>query len=107
VFDLLLSDDLLDELETRLTSAYLRGLRDAGWNGDERLVRVGICASAVKYDWLTVFCLEHAGADEHLDYGRHAGVDAGARYAARAAGLGLCARWVREAEELAGTLGLA
>jgi hypothetical protein len=107
VFDLLLPHDLLDELDTRLTRAYVAGLREAGWNGDERLVRLGICASAVKYDWLTAFCLEHAGAGEHLDYGRGARVDAGARYAARAAGLALCARWAREAEELAGTLGLS
>jgi hypothetical protein len=107
VFDLLLPHDLLDELDARLTSAYLEGLREAGWSGDERLVRLGVCASAVKYDWLTAFCLEHAGADEHLDYGRGASVDAGARYAARAAGLALCARWAREAEELLGTLGPA
>lgn len=106
VFDLLMHHDLLDELDARLTSAYLGGLRDAGWNGDERLVRLGICASAVKYDWLTAFCLEHAGADEHLDYGRAAGVDAGTRYAARAAGLALCVRWAREAGELARALGL-
>jgi len=107
VFDLLLHRDLLDELDARLTSAYLKGLRESGWNGDARLVRLGICASAVKYDWLTAFCLEHARADEHLDYGRGATVDAGARYAARAAGLALCARWAQEAEELAGALGRA
>lgn len=106
VFDLLLQPDLLDELDARLTRAYLGGLRDAGWKGDARLVRLGICASAVKYDWLTVACLEHAEADEHLDYGRGTTVDAEARYAARAAGLALCARWAREAQELAGELGL-
>jgi hypothetical protein len=107
VFDLLLHHDLLDELDARLTSAYLEGLREAGWTGDARVVRLGICASAVKYDWLTAFCLQHARADEHLDYGRDAAVDAGERYAARAAGLALCSRWAREAEELAGALGRA
>jgi hypothetical protein len=107
VFDLLLPHDLLDELDARLTSAYVQGLRQAGWDGDERLVRLGICASAVKYDWLTAYCLEHASADEHLDYGRVASVAAGARYAARAAGLALCTRWAQEAEELASALGLA
>ncbi|HEX8101915.1 MAG TPA: phosphotransferase [Solirubrobacteraceae bacterium] len=106
VFDLLLPHDQLDELDTRLTRAYVDGLRDAGWTGDERLVRLGICASAVKYDWLTAYCLEHASAAVHLDYGRGAPVGAGARYAARAAGLALCARWAREAEALAGALGL-
>jgi thiamine kinase-like enzyme len=102
VFDLHLPHERLDELDSRLTTAYLEGLREAGWSGDDRLVRLGICASAVKYDWLTAFCLEHAGADAHLDYGRGATVDAGARYAARAAGLALCARWAREAEALLG-----
>ena len=105
VFDLLFHHDLLEELDARLTSAYLEGLRETGWDGDARVVRLGICASAVKYDWLTAFCLEYAGADEHLDYGRDAAVDAGERYAARAAGLALCARWAREAEELADALG--
>ncbi len=100
-----LPPERLDELDSRLTSAYLEGLRDAGWTGDERLVRLGICASAVKYDWLTAYCLLHAGADEHRGYGQEATVDPGVRYAARAAGLALCARWADEAEELAGTLG--
>jgi len=107
VYDLLLPHDLLDELDARLTSAYLEGLGEAGWRGDARVVRLGICASAVKYDWLTAFCLQHARAHEHLDYGRDKAVDAGERYAARAAGLGLCARWAQEAEELADTLGRA
>ena len=107
VYDLLVHHDLLDELDARLTDAYLEGLRDAGWEGDARVVRMGICASAVKYDWLTAFCLEHASADEHLDYGRDTAVDAGERYAARGAGLALCARWAQEAEELADALGRA
>ena len=106
VFDLLFAHDLLDELDERLTRAYLRGLRDAGWTGDERLVRLGICASAAKYDWLTIRSLEQAGADAQHDYGLAGTVDAGARYAARAAGLGLCARWAREAEDLARALAL-
>jgi hypothetical protein len=104
VFDLLLPHDLLDDLDAALTRAYLDGLRDAGWEGDERAVRLGICASAVKYDWLTVHCLEHAGAEQQPGYGHHGTVDADARYAARAAGLRLCARWVQEADELAATL---
>jgi hypothetical protein len=106
VFDLLLPHQVLDELDTKLTAAYLRGLCDAGWHGDDRLVRLGICASAVKYDWLTVRCLEQARADRHLDYGGRGTVDADARFAARAAGLSLLARWVREAEELAASLRL-
>jgi len=106
VFDLLLPYGMLDELDTTLTAAYLRGLRDAGWRGDDRLVRLGICASAVKYDWLTARCLDQARAERQLDYGGHHPVDADARFAARAAGLGLLARWVREAEQLAASLRL-
>ncbi|MEV6980449.1 hypothetical protein AB0M95_04210 [Sphaerisporangium sp. NPDC051017] len=106
VFDLLLPHQELDHLDARATQAYLDGLADAGWTGDARLVRLGICASAVKYDWLTVRCLEMASADRHPDYGGEATVDANAGYAARAAGLSLCARWAREAELLARDLGL-
>ena len=61
-----------------------------------RLPRLGIRASAVKYDWLTAFCLEHA-SEEQPAYGRQGTVDPDARYAARAAGLRLCARWAEEA----------
>ncbi len=49
---------------------------------------------------------DHAGVGVNLDYGRHRMVDADARYAARAAGLALCARWADEALRLARELGL-
>jgi hypothetical protein len=52
------------------------------------VVRLGICSSAVKYDWLAAFCLEQAALAEQPDYGHGPTVDADARYAARAAGLG-------------------
>ncbi|WSA22513.1 phosphotransferase [Streptosporangium subroseum] len=106
VFDLLIPHQLLGDLDDQVTRAYLEGLDDAGWTGDERLVRLGICASAVKYDWLTVRSLETASADQHTDYGGDTTVDADARYAARAAGLSLCAQWAREAERLAHDLGI-
>jgi hypothetical protein len=104
VFDLHVPHTRLRELAAACEAAYLAGLRAAGWDGDERLVALGIRAPAVKYDWLTVFCLIHAAAAEHRDYGRATTVDAEARYAARAAGLRLCARWADEALELAGGL---
>lgn len=106
VFDLLLPLEALDELDERLTASFTLGLRQAGWAGDERLVRIGICASGIKYDWLTAFCLEQASAEAHLDYGGTGPVDADARYAARAAGLALCARWADEALRLADQGGL-
>jgi thiamine kinase-like enzyme len=94
--NVLVPDEALDDLDTRLTRAYVSGLREAGWTGDERLVRLAICASAVKYDFLMPYCLEHASADEH-----RGPVDADARYAAHATALKLCARWLEEAERLA------
>ena len=106
VFDLLQPRETLGELDRRLTAAYLDGLRQAGWSGDPRLVRLGICASAVKYDWLTAHCLEHASAEQHLAYGRGASEDADERYAARAAGLALCAAWADEALQLSDELRL-
>jgi hypothetical protein len=107
VLDLLLPHTLLGTLDARLTAAYLRGLRDGGFAGDERVVRLGICASGVKYDWLTAHCLEHAAADAHADYGGGPPVDPNARYAARAAGLALVARWADEALSLAAEIGIA
>jgi hypothetical protein len=106
VFDLLLPHAALPELDERLTRGYVAGLREAGWTGDERLARLSICAAAVKYDWLTAFCLEHARAQHHVDYGGAGAVDADARYAARAAGLSRCAAWGQEALVLAKTLGV-
>jgi hypothetical protein len=106
VFDLLLAHETLGELDERLTGAYVRGLRAAGWTGDERIARLGICASAVKYDWLTIRSLEQASAPVQHAYGRATTIDAHARYASRAAALALCARWADEAERLSGALAL-
>lgn len=106
VFDLLYEHETLDELDARLTGGYLRGMREVGWDGDERIVRLGICASAVKYDWLTIRSLEQAGLAEQLAYGRATTIDAHARYAARAAALALCTRWADEAEQLSLTVGI-
>jgi hypothetical protein len=77
----------LDELDAGVTAAYLGGLREAGWRGDERVARLGICATAVRYDWLTPYCLEHAENAE-----------AEPRLGGFAAALTLCARWADETE---------
>lgn len=106
VFDELLPHERIDELDERLTAAYLRGLRASGWAGDERVVRLGICAAAVKYDWLVVRTLEQARAERLVGYGGAQPVAAPGRFAARAAGLRLCARWAAEAERLADELGM-
>ena len=39
----------LGELEKRVVDGYLTGLRDAGWHGDERIVRFGYTASAALF----------------------------------------------------------
>ncbi|MFD1658790.1 hypothetical protein ACFSL4_11360 [Streptomyces caeni] len=56
VIDLFVPAARLPGLAAAVYDAYLHGLRAGGWRGDERLVRLGVCASAVKYDWLTALC---------------------------------------------------
>lgn len=104
IFDLQLPVAALSDLADRLPNAYLAGLRSSGWTGDERLVRLGILASAVKYDWLTARTLELASAAEHSAYGG-AEVDSAELLAARWAGLALCAAWSAEALQVGADLG--
>ncbi|WP_369195208.1 aminoglycoside phosphotransferase [Streptomyces djakartensis] len=42
--------------------AYLHGLRTSGWRGDEHLVRLGVCASVVRYDGLAAALLTRTDA---------------------------------------------
>jgi hypothetical protein len=99
VNDLHFPGDALAEIEQRAARAYLSGLRESGWQGDERLVRLGICAAAVKYDWLVTLCLQQAGDASHSAYGVSA--DAAELYRTRGQALARCARWAAEAEQLA------
>ncbi len=44
-----LSLSMAGDLDQAVFSGYMEGLRDAGWNGDERLVRLGyVCAMALR-----------------------------------------------------------
>lgn len=98
---------LAEDLPEAVTEAYLDGLKQAGWRGDPRLAVLGIRASAVKYDWLTAWCLQTAKADvARRAYGTGEHVDAEAGTEAGATGLALCARWADEAIELADALGM-
>ena len=107
VFDRLFPHERLDELDEAATAAYLEGLRDAGFEGDERLVRLGICLGGLlKYGWLVPLTLQDATSGAFRDYGSGSGVEAHAFMAARGAGLDLVARWAVEARELAATLGV-
>jgi hypothetical protein len=105
VFDLFLPADRLPELDELVYSNYLEGLRAAGWSGDDRLIRLAVCASAVKYDWLAPLMLSRAGDEEHLDYGGAGTVPATRRYAERGATLAFLARRLDEARGLAHALG--
>ncbi|WOX13432.1 hypothetical protein [Streptomyces sp. N50] len=57
VFDLFVPAADLPGCAARAYDAYLHGLRGSGSRVDERLVRLGVCASVVKYDWLAAAML--------------------------------------------------
>ncbi|MGM1047779.1 MAG: phosphotransferase [Bacillota bacterium] len=48
----IIQPDHYDEFQTSLYNSYLEGLRTAGWQGDEKLVRYGFCLSmALRSVW--------------------------------------------------------
>jgi hypothetical protein len=106
VFDLFLPAARLPELDELAYGSYVAGVRAAGWSGDERLVRLAVCASAVKYDWLMPLMLQQASDEEHADYGGAGTVSAARRYAERGTTLAFLARWADEARELGREVGL-
>ena len=85
---------------------YLRGLRAAGWAGDWRLVRLGMWASSVKYDWLAPLTLAQMSEARQYRYGGGGEIDAGFRFRERGRALLHNAGWARAACELADDLGL-
>ncbi|MFI0509953.1 aminoglycoside phosphotransferase [Streptomyces sp. WSLK1-5] len=105
VFDLFVPADRLPRFAGAAYHAYLEGLRESGWRGDERAVRLAVCASAVKYDWLTALMLARAGEERQLDYGGRREVSAERRYRERGLALAFLARWAEEARALAPRLG--
>ena len=60
VFDMRHPASSLPEMDRTVTAAYLAGLQDAGWEGDERIVRLAMTASACKYDWIAGATLSRA-----------------------------------------------
>ena len=105
VFDLLVPSSRLPALAAAVTEAYVGGVAESPWGGDERLALLGMRASAVKYHWLAPLMLAQADREEHPDYGGVGTVDPRVRYAERAAGLALLCDWADEARALAGRLG--
>ncbi len=107
VFDLFVPARNLASLDREVFGGYLSGLREAGWEGDERAVRLGMCASAVKYEWLGPLMLHRASEVDHVVYGGSESVDPGLLYAERGATLAFLASWAEEARALAEELGYA
>jgi hypothetical protein len=99
VFDLFWPAERFAELEQTCFDAYLRGLREAGWRGHERDVRLGVVASCVKYAWLLPRLLERATATSHQAY--HQTADSEHLYRQRGAALMHLVAWCDEALLLA------
>ncbi len=66
------------ELEATVLDGYLAGLRDAGWSGDPRVVRLGYLVSALLWmgatlpGWAAVMLPDEAGINVPAMYGRSA-----------------------------------
>lgn len=105
VFDLFVTAGDLAHLDREVFAGYISGLREAGWEGDERLVRLGMCASAVKYEWLGPLMLRRASEARQLGYGGEQTADTDLLYAERGRALAFLASWAEEAKALAKGLG--
>jgi hypothetical protein len=99
VFDLFWPAERIAELNETCLDAYVRGLHQAGWRGDEREVRLGVAASCVKYAWLLPRMLESAAATTHQAY--HQSVDSEHLYQQRGAALMHLVTWCDQALQLA------
>jgi hypothetical protein len=106
VFDHFIPAAEMPDLEQAVFEGYLAGLREAGWDDDPRLVRLGMWSSAVKYDWLAAFTLSQVSLQRHYRYGGGGEVDAGFKFRERSRALLFNAGWARQALDLADDLGL-
>jgi hypothetical protein len=105
VFDQFLPAERIGELDRAVTDAYLAGLAEAGWNGDPQLVRLAICASAVKYHWLAPRMVRGAGGPQRA-YGGAPMDGAEERYRERGIALAYLCAMVDEARALERALGV-
>jgi hypothetical protein len=69
------------------------------------LVRLGMCASAVKYEWLGPLMLHRASEARQLGYGGEQTADRDLLYAERGHALAFLVSWAEEAKALAQELG--
>ncbi len=93
--------DRLHELDVDTFEAFLEGLAEGGFAVEERDVRLGVCASAVKYVWLLPLMLERILGEDHRAYGGGALDDPGLQARERGKTLIFLASWVAEARRLA------
>jgi hypothetical protein len=103
--DLLLPTSLLPEIDAAVTEGYLTGLRDVGWTGERRIVRLGICLMAAKWAWLIPHQLRRAALDAHAVYGGRP-ADSDHLFRERTAMLGYLSAMADEARRLASELGV-
>jgi hypothetical protein len=96
----------MPSLEHVVFDGYLQGLRAGGWDGDPRLVQLGMWSSAVKYDWMAAMTLAQVRQDRQYRYGGAGEIDAAFKFGERSRALLFNARWARQAIELASQLGL-
>jgi hypothetical protein len=109
VFDLRHPAGILGDLDRAVFAGYVAGLHDAGWSGDERVIRLAMTASACKYDWIAGTTLARAAVGNGVPFQTIYGgveVDAERLFDARAAALTLMVEWAAEARGLAAALGL-
>jgi len=56
-------------LDAAARAGYEAGLQDAGWRGDRRQVRLGMCLMAARWSWLVPHMLRLATQASHQVYG--------------------------------------
>lgn len=105
VFDLIHPSSVMRELDRTVFEAYVEGLRDGGWAGDPRRVRLTMCATAVKYGWVGAASLRSAGDAIHTGYGGQRLDDPRRYYSERAAVVRFLGDWASEALRLSSELG--
>lgn len=98
--DLLRPTKELPALDEGALRGYVQGLRDGGYDADEKAVRLGMCVMAAKWTWLIPVMLARATRDRQEVYLNQA-VDADRLYAERANVFRMLVAWAAEARTLA------
>lgn len=102
-FDAFVPAEDLASFSEQVFDAYMSGLRQAGWVGDERAVRLGYWASASKYAWVVAAMLTSSATLGHpiyVGYGNGGELD----FHSATATLGMLAAWSESALALSGSL---